>query len=299
MAVARVTTRTNVDVMAGETSARPHVTLSTASVYPRKAPLAFELAAELGYDGVEVMVWNDKISRDDLALARLAQETGVPIRSVHAPTLIVSQQVWGTKPGHKLAKTVDMALTLGASTVVVHPPFAWQRGYSRHFAEQVRALSEDSGLTIAVENMYPWRGRKREFMGYLPGWDPTEHDYDRVTLDVSHAATSRQSCVDLAALFGPRLAHVHLTDGTDSGFDEHLVPGRGTQPVRELLEGLARSGFAGDVVVEIGTRKARDATERRADVAQSLHFARTYLTVDAHAEYSPAPEHHRPESPWV
>ena len=280
----------------------PHVTLSTASVYPRKAHFGFEMAAELGFDGVEVMVWNDRTSRDDVALSHMARDTGMAIRSVHAPTLIVSQQVWGTKPAHKLAKTVDMAQTLGASTVVVHPPFAWHRSYSRRFVDQVRELSEDSGLTIAVENMYPWRGRKREVMGYLPGWDPTEHDYDKVTLDVSHAATSRQSCVDLAALFGSRLAHVHLTDGTSSGFDEHLVPGRGTQPVRELLEGLARSDFDGDVVVEITTRKAGSARERRDDVEQSLRFARTYLQRVPHPDFTPhetpgAP-HHVPDDAW-
>jgi len=36
------------------------VGLSTASVYPEPAPAAFEIAAALGYDGVEVMVWNDR-----------------------------------------------------------------------------------------------------------------------------------------------------------------------------------------------------------------------------------------------
>ena len=279
------------------------MTLSTASVYPRKVPYAFELAAELGYDGVEVMVWGDKISQDDVALSHLAQEHGVPIRSVHAPTLIVSQQVWGARPRSKLAKTVDMALTLGASTVVVHPPFAWHRKYSRGFADQVHELTEEMGVTIAVENMYPWRGRKREITGYLPGWDPTEHDYDKVTLDVSHAASSRQSCLQLAEQFGSRLAHVHLTDGTSSGFDEHLVPGRGTQPVRQLLERLARSDFDGDVVVEIGTRKARSAQERRDDVEQSLLFARTYLKRGPHPDFTPhetpgAPHHH-PDDAWA
>ncbi|NKX92726.1 sugar phosphate isomerase/epimerase [Sanguibacter hominis ATCC BAA-789] len=290
--------------MPAEGSARQiNVTLSTASVYPRKVPYAFELAAELGYDGVEVMVWGDRISQDDVALSHLAQEHGVPIRSVHAPTLIVSQQVWGSRPRSKLAKTVDMALTLGASTVVVHPPFAWHRKYSRSFADQVHELTEDMGVTIAVENMYPWRGRKREITGYLPGWDPTEHDYDKVTLDVSHAATSRQSCLQLAEQFGSRLAHVHLTDGTSSGFDEHLVPGRGTQPVRQLLERLARSDFDGDVVVEIGTRKARSAQERRDDVEQSLLFARTYLKRGPHPDFTPhetpgAPHHH-PDDAWA
>jgi hypothetical protein len=33
----------------------PPVALSTSSVYPERTPDAFEMAARLGYDGVEVM----------------------------------------------------------------------------------------------------------------------------------------------------------------------------------------------------------------------------------------------------
>lgn len=275
-----------------------NVTLSSASVYPRKVRYAFELAARLGYDGVEVMVWGDRATQDDVELSRLSQEFSMPIRSVHAPTLLVSQRVWGPRPGHKLAKAVDMAYTLGARTVVVHPPFAWQRRYSRRFVDLVHALSAESGVTIAVENMYPWRSRNREYMAYLPGWDPTELDYDAVTLDLSHAATSRQSALDLMHGFGPRLRHVHLTDGTGSSTDEHLVPGRGTQPAREVLRELVHTCWHGDVVVEIGTRKARTAAERERDVSESLAFARTYLTVGDHAEYAPTPQRHRPSDAW-
>ena len=275
-----------------------NVTLSSASVYPRKAHYAFELAAELGFDGIEVMVWGDRVTQDDVALAHLSEQFNMPIRSIHAPTLLVSQQVWGARPGPKLAKAVDMAATLGADTVVVHPPFAWQRSYSRTFVEQVRTLSEESGVTVAVENMYPWRGRNRDFRAYLPGWDPTEHDYDALTLDVSHAASSRQSSLELAREFGSRLAHVHLTDGTDSGKDEHLVPGRGTQPVRELLRELVDTNWTGDVAIEIGTRKARTAAERRDDIAQSLTFARTYLAPTVTEEFTPTAASHAPADAW-
>ena len=38
------------------------VGLSTASVYPLRTEAAFEYAARLGYDGVELMVWADPIS---------------------------------------------------------------------------------------------------------------------------------------------------------------------------------------------------------------------------------------------
>jgi sugar phosphate isomerase/epimerase len=45
-------------------NARIPVGLSTASVWPQPAEAAFALAAELGYDGVEVMVWADPVSQD-------------------------------------------------------------------------------------------------------------------------------------------------------------------------------------------------------------------------------------------
>ncbi|MEK8227177.1 TIM barrel protein [Oerskovia sp. M15] len=137
----------------------------------------------------------------------------------------MSQRVWGRLPGPKLEQTVDLALELGAETVVVHPPFRWQGLYARGFADHVRELSTATGVTVAVENMYPWRGRKREVQAYLPGWDPTDHPYDAVTLDLSHAAVARQDSLALLDVFGDRLAHVHLADGTDSMKDEHMVPG--------------------------------------------------------------------------
>ena len=40
------------------------VALSTASCYPETCTTAFEMAADLGFDGVEVMVWTDPVSQD-------------------------------------------------------------------------------------------------------------------------------------------------------------------------------------------------------------------------------------------
>ena len=44
------------------------VALSTSSVFPDRVPDAFEIAARLGYDGVEVMVSTDAVSQDVAAL---------------------------------------------------------------------------------------------------------------------------------------------------------------------------------------------------------------------------------------
>jgi sugar phosphate isomerase/epimerase len=75
--------------------------------------------------------------------------------------------------------------------------------------------------------------------------------------------------------------HIHLADGTGSAKDEHLIPGRGAQPCAELLERLAATGWAGNVVVEVSTRRATDAAEREADLAEALAFARLNLVAPA------------------
>ena len=277
------------------------MTLSTASVYPRRAAFAFEAAAELGYDGVEVMVWSDPATQDPASLKHLADEHGMPVRSVHAPTLLVSQRVWGRAPADKLRRAVDMAGELGAETVVVHPPFRWQYKYARQFQELVHELNESGGVTVAVENMYPWRPRsrgERELKAYLPGWDPAEHDYDSVTLDLSHASVAQQDALTLLHTFGDRLRHVHLADGNHGARDEHLVPGRGSMQAEKVLQELVARRWRGDVCVEISTRAARTAAERHDDLAASLQFARAYLSPTPHEFHTPPGAHHRPHDAW-
>ena len=250
------------------------IALSTASVYPESTANGFELATRLGYDAVEVMVGIDPISQEVEAVRHLAEYHGIPVCAVHAPCLLITQRVWGVEPWGKLEKSAEMARAVGAGVVVVHPPFRWQRDYARGFVEGIAEIEERTGVAFAVENMYPWRASRREMGVYLPGWDPSERDYANTTIDLSHSAVSRSDPVAMARRLGDRLRHIHMTDGTGSAKDEHLVPGRGTQPVAELLEHLAAVDFAGHVVVEINTRKAGNREARELDLVEALAFTR-------------------------
>jgi sugar phosphate isomerase/epimerase len=253
------------------------VALSTSSVYPESCADAFEIAARLGYDGVEVMVWTDPVSQDGAALARLSKHYGIPVLSVHAPTLLVTQRVWGKEPWPKLERSLQMADDLGASAVVAHPPFRWQKEYAAGFVEGVAELDTRFHAAMTVENMYPWRARNREMQAYLPGWDPVVQPYQNVTLDFSHASTAGGNSLSMARELGSRLTHVHLADGAGSAKDEHLVPGRGTQPCAEVLGLLAEWAWTGVVAVEVNTRKCRTREEREAELAECLAFARLHL----------------------
>ncbi len=258
------------------------VALSTASTYPESTAHAFGWAARLGYDAVEVMVGIDALSQQITAVQQLSEHHDVPVCAVHAPCLLFTQRVWGTDPWGKLERSAEMATALGADVVVVHPPFRWQKEYAAGFVNGIAALEESTGIAFAVENMYPWRASSRRGMEmYLPGWDPSEETYANLTLDLSHAAIARNDAIELAGRMGERLRHVHLTDGTRSAKDEHLVPGRGDMDADAFLRHLADAGFAGHVVVEINTRRCQTTEERERDLAESLAFARTHFRVPA------------------
>jgi len=255
--------------------------LSTASVWPLRANAGFELAAELGYDGVEVMVWADSISQDVAALKWLSEKTGVPVLSIHSPSLLITQRVWSPDPEVRLRRSVDAAVELGARTVVVHPPFRWQRKYADGFPELVAELEDASGVEVAVENMFkvrpPLGDRKRRVSAFQPSIDPTDVGYRHYTLDLSHTAAAGMDAIALADRMGTAMTHLHLADGTGRPSDEHLIPGKGTQPCAEILEKLAATDYPGQVILEINTRNARRPADRVRALAESLLFARLHL----------------------
>lgn len=272
------------------------VGLSTASVYPLRTEAAFEHAARLGYDGVELMVWGESVSQDISAVRKLSRRYGMPVLSVHAPCLLISQRVWGSNPVHKLERSVRAAERLDAQTVVVHPPFRWQRRYADGFADQVADLESRSEVAVAVENMFPFRTdrlfgseQSRERMrkrgggpgggisAFAPSYNPLDGNHAHYTLDLSHSSTAGTDALEMARQMGSGLTHLHLCDGTGLPADEHLVPGRGDQPAAEVCQLLAAGDFAGHVVLEVGTSHARSPHERDALLTESLQFARTHL----------------------
>jgi sugar phosphate isomerase/epimerase len=103
---------------------------------------------------------------------------------------------------------VRAAEQLGAQTVVVHPPFRWQRRYAEGFSKQVADLEASSDVMVAVENMFPFRAdrffgagqtsiermRKRGgkpgpgISAFAPSYDPLDGEHAHYTLDLSHTA---------------------------------------------------------------------------------------------------------------
>jgi sugar phosphate isomerase/epimerase len=211
------------------------------------------------------------------------------VLAVHAPCLAVTQRVWGADPIGRIRRSVTAAADLGARTVVLHPPFRWQRRYVAEFAGEVARAGEHAGVALAVENMFPVTRAGVRAVPYSPGFDPTTAGHRYYTLDLSHTAAAGSDALAMLGRMGAGLAHVHLADGSGSTRDEHLVPGRGTQPCAEVCERLIDSGFGGVVVIEVSTRRCRTRYDRAALLAESLLFARLHLQATVVPEQRSAP----------
>jgi sugar phosphate isomerase/epimerase len=260
------------------------VGVSTSSFFPLAIEDSFRLAKESGADGVEVMITNNPESYNPTTLQFLSRRFDLPILAVHAPVLLLTQGVFGLDPGIKINRSAELATTLGANTVVVHPPFRWQWAYATQFESVVNHVAGSHGVVVAVENMFGWCASSFTFEAYAPGWNPGALDIESLTLDFSHAAMQGVSSLRLAREWGERLAHIHLCDGTSPKekfhlFDEHLLPGRGTQPVSQTLETVASRGFEGHVIAEVSTRSAKTDQQRVRMVKSALDYARYFLAV--------------------
>jgi sugar phosphate isomerase/epimerase len=267
--------------------------MSTSCVYPQGVETGFRVARLAGYDGIEVMVTRDPGTRSSDELLRLRDTYSMPILAIHAPVLLLTSNVWGRDPRVKLLRSAQLAAAVGARNVVVHPPFRWQAGYATGFERIVRETADETGVEVCVENMFPWKIGGRQLKAYAPSPYPLDLDVDAMTLDFSHAALSGRDSLELAMAMGDRLRHVHLCDGRRSAsegnmFDEHLAPGRGTQPVAETLQYLAANDWDGVVVAEVVTHKFRNTRKKMDLLVEAVAFAREHLEQD-HSVREPLP----------
>ena len=240
-------------------SPAPSILFSSAAFFGRPLAETIDSAALAGYSGIEVMVTKDPDSQDPRRMRKLAAEAGLTIGALHAPCLLLTRRVWSTDPIRKIYRSIEVAREAGIPLVVVHPPFRWQREYRGWLEDRLAGLEEGTGVTVALENMFPF-GRTEDRSGVALHANADIHELDgleHLVLDTSHAAVARHDLVTLRRGFGSRLRHVHLSDNAGRGWDSHLPPGQGVLPLDGFLRDLVGSGYAGAVSLEVDLRRYR------------------------------------------
>jgi sugar phosphate isomerase/epimerase len=282
------------------------VALSTGSLYTYGIARVFELAAQAGFDGVEVLMDHRWDGRHPAYLRRVSRDTGMPIVAVHNP-FVPHVPGWPTDSLGRLRASAAVAREVGARVVVAHLPMRmlaikvelfgarlkplllpvpWplrDGDYRRLFLHDLPAFEAAEGVRVGVENMPAKHllGFRVDFHAFnnLEALDGFPH----LTLDTTHLATWGLDVVEIYRRWKGRVIHVHLSNF--SGGSEHLLPSRGQVPVADLLRLLAEDDYAGGVSVELHPEalEAEDEGKVLAHLRRELAFCREMIALRASA----------------
>lgn len=244
------------------------ISLSTGSLYTYGLARVFELAAEAGFDGVEVLVDERWDTRQVCHLRQLA-DAYLPILSLHNPFAV---QVPGWEGGRvaMLRQTVELAQALDVSVVVTHLPMRWRelrwqwtepprrgflpigqadRGYERWLtSDGLSDLERGSGVRIGVENMPQskwWLFAVDRFRMNVP---QAMRRYDHLTMDTTHLGTWGLDVLAYYERYKDRIVNIHL-----SNYDgqEHCLPWAGELPLSDFVRKLHDDRYAGCLTIEL------------------------------------------------
>ena len=271
---------------------------STGSLYLDEVSVCFALAAQAGFDGMEILVDNRWSTRNPVSLKRLSQQHQLPIQAVHNPFAYnVVDWPSSAQPVNVLEKTVQLAQELNAQVVVLHLPVVLSRSALiqqhksssilggknpekslKHWIEQggIRQLEASSGIAICVENM-----PKRTFLWWknLYHWNnirqwPLVHD--TLTLDTTHWGTWGMEPVEVFRTVRSQVRHIHLSnfDG-----DEHQLPTNGFLDLASLLKEVSQTEHPISVTLELSPKAIlyQDEVQRAEALQTSIDFIRKNL----------------------
>ncbi len=283
----------------------PRLTFSTGSLYLYGLERVFALAAEFGFDGVEVMCDERLDTRQPGYLRHLSETYHLPITSLHAP--FVTARLPGWTPGLVAAvrQTVALAEQVGAEHVVVHVPRkvgylvvqgtrTWRLPWVAIDGEIRQWIAEgelarfqaETAVQVCLENM-PILARRLNGLipdRYLTWWNTVEawsQVHDHLTLDTTHWATHRIDPLAAYRAAGKRVRHIHLSNFHDG--QEHQLPHRGDLDLVGFLRSVIADGFDGHMVLELDPRslEAVDESKLRQNLAASAAFCRAAMGREA------------------
>jgi len=273
--------------------------LSTGTFYLRDVSECFALAAECGFDGMEILIDDRYTTRDPDYLLKLSKQYHLPVYAMHNPfRWNIPYGSDGSDPLARLEETLALAAVVNAQVVVLHLPARVgfksvsepgrqlrrlaltnpDRTLRRWMANGgLKARQEATNIKICVENM-PYRPLP-PFTQSAFLWNTIEewsqiHDY--LTLDTTHWGTYNiQPIIPLQAA-GQRVRHIHLSNFNG---EEHRMPEDGTLDLAAVLQYVARCDHELSVTFESdpGAAGYRNQAEMRANLQKAAGFCRQHL----------------------
>jgi len=246
--------------------------LSTGSLYNYSIDRVFALAAEAGFDGIEVLIDHRWDTRQADYLRHLMESHSLPIPALHSP-FSRNCSGWGETEYGAIARTAELADELGAQVVVHHlpmrfgyaflqaagrnlllpNPFDSGRQYATWLSEGYAALQTSTDVLLCIENLPAVRflGRRVNPARWNAHSRATLDDITRfphITLDTTHLGTWGLDPLEAYDRWGKRVKHVHLSNFDGS---EHRRPEDGSLLLGALLSRMAADGYSYSISLEL------------------------------------------------
>lgn len=231
---------------------------STGPLYARPLDWALGVVAEAGYDGVELMVTQDPATQRAESVEAAARAEGVEIPVVHGPFLLLTRRVFGSDLVTKAERSLELAGRIGADTMIVHPPFRWQREFHNWLLGPANQQAASHDTRVGVENLYPVSvaGRPVRFHRY------TEPDhltpFDNIVFDTSHFGVADVDINDAWDTLADRTVHLHVSDNRGEGRDSHAPLGHGMLPLGSFLHRVGADDRDVSITLELDCRRYLD-----------------------------------------
>ncbi len=238
--------------------------LSAGSLYNLPAETVFEMARDVGFDGMEVIINHEFGQRDNLDYLQSLNSI-LPINSLHAPFFEIDG--WGNKID-QLKKCADLAIQAGVPLINFHPP-SWL-AFEFKFWSWLKKVSDfqeaigNNQVIITIENMpclvqpkiNPYMLSKTEKMIRFM----RDHNL-YLTFDTAHSGSFRSDFLqDFHTFYDSSLMrNIHFSDYSNGV--EHLMPGHGALPLTRFLNHLSDTAYDHSIVLELSPREFPEEPE--------------------------------------
>ncbi len=220
---------------------------------------AFQAAADIGFDGVELDIgadyretalWADGVG----AVAAMAEKAGSKVLAFCAGAC---WQISPASSSEEVREEIKALLTdlsgfaaeLGAGAILVpvtpggdDVPYEDEQ---RRWIEEMKAVApaaEAKGVVLALENVGRGCGKSAEELIHLA--DNVDSPAVQVYYDVGNATAFENDPIEEIKLLGSRIAVVHIKDR------EGDLLGEGVVKIPESIEALKEIGYDGDLILE-------------------------------------------------
>lgn len=235
---------------------------------------AVEMLKEAGFDAFDYSYYYNKEQQEVLSdnyieyakkLREHIDKVGISCTQAHAP---FSYQYGDgltieDKKYREIVRAIESAAILGAKNIIVHsvkvPKDIDFEEYNIEFYKSFIPYCEKAGICVAVENLFIRDPKRRSFITRRLGSpealnaiiEKINSPYIVACVDVGHAALTGYEPEDFIEGIKPEfLKALHIQD-TDYIDDRHVIPFAGDFNWEAIMKALKKSGYEGDMTMEI------------------------------------------------